>query len=172
MSRFPANPSTPGPNSPPAKSGRRAAWIVVGTFTALGLIFIAVGVGICWRTFQFDGKSIAPGVVAQTIHEGDKVRPVVKYTVDGRDYEIKGAIASNIDPFKMNDRVPVLFRPDNPGDAQIDCFIERWLFLTIFGVIGAVLLSTAFWISVVLLVVGAWRRSQSTNLNDARFTVE
>lgn len=70
---------------------------------------------------------------------GNHTKPVVEYVVDGRRYEITGIISSSPSAYSVRDKAVVHYIPDDPADAQVSSFVERWLFLLIFGGLGVTL---------------------------------
>ncbi len=154
----------------PAMERRAAAgtWIAGGILALIGTIFFLVGVGIGWRSFQFMDAARAEGVVIR-VSNG---KPTVRYEVQNKDYEVTGLISSKPPAFHVGEQVTVLYKPEKPEDAQIDGFVERWLFLTIFGCIGFIL-GLIGWSLLFFKIVGRLFRARPVDVDEAqRFTIE
>jgi hypothetical protein len=54
--------------------------------------------------------------------------PVVEFRADGMTYSFEGDHASDPPAYRVGQEVGVRYDPANPGTAQIDSFIDRWLF--------------------------------------------
>jgi hypothetical protein len=136
-------------NSPmPAKDGqapaRRFGGCVAIIIILVGYVCLAGGWFLFSRNsmerlqtswyLQSNGKT-AEGVIANMEQEssarpGDNVvyRLVVEYDVDGETYTVRsyaayGALAT----YKVGDSIDVIYDPDDPANAQVDIFMERWL---------------------------------------------
>lgn len=153
----------------PAMQRQAAAgtWIAGGILALIGTIFFLVGVGIGWRSIQFMDAARADGVIV-----GGGALPIAKYEVNNKEYRVTGRISSKPPAFNAGDKVTVLYKPDNPADAQIDGFVERWLFLTIFGGIGFIL-GLIGWSLLFFKIVGRLFRARPVDVDEAqRFTIE
>lgn len=123
-------------------SGKPGGGLIVAVvFLLIGGIFSAVGGGFAVKSIRFQREGLrAPGTVVRLQSAGKgNTKPVVKYVVDGKSYETIGTLASKPAAFDVGEKVDVFYMPDNPEHAQINGFVERWLFPTIFGGIGALL---------------------------------
>lgn len=125
-----------------------ASWIVGGVFAAIGTVFLCVGLGISWQSLQFLDAPKADGVI---IAMGNGV-PTAKYKVKNVEYQVKGTVSSKPPAFSVGDKVTVLYKADDPADAHIDSFVERWLFLIIFGGLGAVFAAIG-WLTLISKLV-------------------
>ncbi len=72
-------------------------------------------------------------------HSGGKggLFPIVEYTVDGKSFEVQG-ISSKPPAYSVGDPAMVRYRMDNPADAVINSFLQRWLLPVIFTGLGAI----------------------------------
>lgn len=144
-----------------------AAWIVGGIFAFIGTIFLCVGIGFGWRSFQFLDAPRADGVIVA----GGEL-PIAKYEVNGREHQVTMSISFSPPLFNVGDQVGVLYWADDPSNAQLDHFVDRWLFLVIFGGIGAIL-GLIGWGLLFFKLLGRLFRARPVNLNESpRFTVE
>ena len=59
---------------------------------------------------------------------GPVYRLVVEYDVDGKTYTVRSYYAyGNLAAYEVGDSIDVIYDPDDPGNAQVDIFNERWL---------------------------------------------
>lgn len=134
--------------SVPAKDGQAPARrfggcvaivvILAGCLCMAGLWYLLAGdsadiLKTSWY-LQSNGET-ATGVIADLEREssptpGDNFvyRLVVEYEVDGRTYTVKsyaayGALAT----YEVGDSIDVIYDPNDPENAQVDIFTERWL---------------------------------------------
>lgn len=121
----------------PAASSNAGFWIVGLVFSLTGGVFAAVGIGFGWnsRSFEVDTQR-AEGVVVSFKHEKKTSKPIVRYTVGGKEFTVVGRVGSKPSPYQLGDRIGVLYKVAAPEMAQIDSFTERWLFPVIFGGVG------------------------------------
>ena len=69
------------------------------------------------------------------------VAPVIAFTAaDGRERRFTAGWYASEPVYALGDRVPVLYRRNDPARAWIDSFAETWLFPVIASVISAVFL--------------------------------
>lgn len=109
-------------------------------FALAGLLFLTIGV--CWigyQTYWAQGTVLIEGRVIQMKPSGGKggLFPVVEYTVDGKSFEVQG-ISSKPPAYSVGDPAMVRYRTDNPADAVINSFLQRWLLPVIFTGLGAI----------------------------------
>lgn len=135
--------------------------------TVIGGIFAAVGGAFGYKTWRFErmGHKVE-GEVTQMVHGSGKskgAKPVVKYVVGGKQYETVGTVSSSPPAWKVGERPTVYYNPDDPKDAQISGFVERWLFPVIFGGIGGVVAL----VGGTLLLTGIVRKLLGTMTSEA-----
>lgn len=109
-------------------------------FALAGTLFLTIGV--CWigyQTYWAQGTVLIEGRVIQMKPSGGKggLFPVVEYTVDGKSFEVQG-ISSKPPAYSVGDPAMVRYRTDNPADAVINSFLQRWLLPVIFTGLGAI----------------------------------
>lgn len=152
---------------------RGGAWIAGFILLLVGSIFTAAGTAVSWRSLQLlQGGQKADGVVVSMRHDGDSSKPVVKYSVDGKEYEVVGTISTKPPSLHVGEQVQVVYRPGDPTYAVIDSFVERWLFPLIFGGIGLLLGSIGLLILVAkFFSLFSLLRPKPLEENE-RFTVE
>lgn len=149
---------------------RTAAWVVAAVLLFVGMVFAGAGAAVSWRSLQLLQRSnTADGMVVRMLSDGGSSKPVVMYTVDGKQYELIGTIGTTPPAFKVGEKVKVLYRPNDPSYAVIDAFVERWLFPLIFGGIGLVIGSIGL---LILLFKFLSLLRPKPPAEDERFTVE
>lgn len=123
------------------KTGR----IVGGIFFPIGLVLVAVALYFIQadrKLAQAGGR--AEGTVIEIVHargtSGKIVyRPLVEFRTPGRErQEFANDVSSSLPGYGRGERVQVLFDPDNPADAKIDSFMERFFIPSIFGLVGSI----------------------------------
>lgn len=109
-------------------------------FALAGTLFLTIGV--CWigyQTYWGQGTALIEGRVVQMKMSDGKggLFPVVAYTVDGKVFEVQG-ISTKPPAYSVGDPAMVRYRTDNPADAVLNSFIQRWLLPVIFTGLGAI----------------------------------
>lgn len=154
--------------SPLAGSASSKGMLIVGLCLLLfGGVFGAVGGFMGWKSYEFtQGTARTEGTVVRLERSGKNNNriPVVSFTVEGKTHEVRGEIASNMSP-AVGTKVDVLYKTNDPNRAQIDSFTERWLFPTVFGGIGGLVMLAGAG-CILKGLVSALRRSVAE-----RFTV-
>jgi hypothetical protein len=75
-----------------------------------------------------NGQSTSGLVIAMVPdRKGHTSTPVVRYSVNGTDYELTGATYSNPPAYSVGDRVTVLYNPASPDEGAIQSFTEQWV---------------------------------------------
>lgn len=160
---------TPFPLGAMTVRGGAVGNLILGlVFALMGTIFVGVGGTMGWRSIQFLDAPKADGVIVAV---GGGI-PTAKYKVKNVEYQVRGAISSKPPAFTVGDKVTVLYNPDKPGDAQIDSFVERWLFLLIFGGLGAVFALIGWGLLITMLFSRISRSWQTASAEPERFTFE
>lgn len=154
-----------------------AGWIAGGILALIGTIFLCVGGIFGWKIVEFaQGSERVVGKVVRMVHghgNGNGSKPVVRYVVGGKPYEVEGTISSSPPSFRVGDEATVIYKTDDPNRAQIDSFVERWLFLLVFGGIGALLALIGWSILLVKLVKKlAAAATMLGPVESERFTIE
>jgi hypothetical protein len=78
--------------------------------------------------------------------------PVIEFTVEGQTYSFEGDTASYPPDYAVGEEVSVLYDPNDPDTAQINKWIERWLFpiiiipaMSVTAIVVNIVLVRAFW---------------------------
>lgn len=89
-----------------------------------GAAFVAIGILIGCYSVSFAFGTVD---VRGTVVRIDDGLPVVSYDVNGNAREYSPSIAFVPTPYKVGDKVRILYRVRQPWRAQIDTFTNRWL---------------------------------------------
>lgn len=148
-----------------AEFGRIRAAISFVLGVIVGTIFIIVGVVLIKKKVKLTGK--AQGTVTNypscTLHQDDQDQPLfkcvdvnIKYTVEGKDYNITVQTDSNM-KYSKNSTMNIYFNPSNPGNGQLlsdDMHVLGWIGLVL-GIILVIGSSVQLWLSRKYKVVAA-----------------
>jgi hypothetical protein len=156
------------------KSGK-FPWPAALIMALIGSILLGVGYYTAHKTIDYlaHGAKVEGSVVRMVRGSGSSKgsKPVVKYAVDGRDFEISGEISSSPPAFHVGETVEVLYMPADPATAVINSFSERWLFPVIFGGIGVVV-GLAGWGILLVKLLSLFFRARPATIEEERFRVE
>ncbi|MFJ8949087.1 DUF3592 domain-containing protein [Streptomyces sp. NPDC102340] len=138
-------------------------WVVLGV-SAFGAIFLVVGLILAWSSVSLlrEADRTTGRVVALKWRDADigtsrksrnrdepSAYPVVEFAAaDGTPYTFRSSTGSNPPSYEEGERVEVLYRADDPEDAQINGFLSLWLLPLIFGGIGLIAAAVATGIAV------------------------
>lgn len=109
------------------------------TFTIVGIVFLLAGIGmaIFVGAYVVDGyDKVLNGERAEAVvlQARDGAKPILEFrTGRGERIRIEGKISSSPSPYEVGERVSVFYDPDEPAEALIDTFIERWFMALLFG---------------------------------------
>jgi len=156
-------PAAGPPKTPPNS-------FVAGLLVLLfGAIFSGVGGFFAYKSlgFSHDAEHVEGTVIRheRSGNKGNRV-PVVRYEVAGKPYEIRGEIASNM-PAAVHSKVNVIYKTADPAQAQIDSFVQRWLFPLIFGGVGGLV----DLVGLTLIIRAIAAKFRSATVASERFTV-
>jgi hypothetical protein len=119
--------------------------IFISLFGGVGLIFLAIAVITFRSEYRMRSGAVrVPGVVIELEevaddHGGALYKPVFEfYDNQDRKHRNKGSVASSPPAYTRGEEVTVLYRPENPGEAQLDSFFEAWFVPLIFGLLGSI----------------------------------
>jgi hypothetical protein len=134
-----ARPRPGGPVGPRPMAGPSP--VVALICAGIGVVCLLAAVGFAVAALNFAAGAVhAEGTVVRLVatdNKGSKA-PLVRYEVEGTTYEFQSSISSTTPGYAVGQKVPVMYRPENPGAGQIDSFFERWLMPIVLGVFGLV----------------------------------
>jgi Protein of unknown function (DUF3592) len=119
-----------------------------GLFLALNLNYFLYG----QRT-----EGVVVRLATKGSRRGAAYAPVVAYTVNGEQYRMEGSIASGVPSYQSGDRVAVLYLPDDPEEATIADFTQLYLFPSILGGLGLVVVAGGFGLGAYTVRKAGWR---------------
>lgn len=105
-------------------------------FRLFGAGFALLGLGLIVHNALFAiGTKQAEGTVVEMV--GDEMKsPVVEFNANDRRHTFQSKMSSSPPAYSVGERVSVLYHPEQPAEAQIDSFSERWLFPLGFATTG------------------------------------
>lgn len=101
-----------------------------GCIGLVGKLFLAIGVvllgsAVYLAANKYDTLSDYLTVTGKVVQS--PAQPVVEYSVEGETYSIQAAISSNPPSYHLGEEVQVRVNPQDPYDAIIDSFWEKYL---------------------------------------------
>lgn len=147
------------------KVGRGANRLYIGCMTILVNLFFAAfclwgayAASVSWK-LETTGE-VTTGTIAR-LEESETSEgyccvyvPVIEFQANEQTYSFESDTASDQSDYTVGGQVRVRYDPANPNTAQIDNFMERWLFPAI--IIPAMILASLL---VTFFMVRAWRRN-------------
>ncbi|HET9862329.1 MAG TPA: DUF3592 domain-containing protein [Steroidobacteraceae bacterium] len=121
---------------------RKFRWIF-WTFLGVGALMLVGAALLCIDTRRFIAHAQdATGTVVElrevrSDDGGSTWKPVVRFTAaDGRDVTFASRVSSSPPSYDVGETVPVLYRPEEPGEARIRGFGSLWFGASILGGLG------------------------------------
>jgi hypothetical protein len=155
----------PTRSSKPQKQSLAAGLLIL----LFGAVFGGVGGVFAAKSLSFSHDAAhVEGTVVRHERSGNKGSriPIVRYIVDGKEHEHRGDIGSSSPP-SLNSKVTILYKTADPNEAQIDSFVQRWLFPLIFcGIGGLVGL-----VGLIVVIRAVVQKLASAGGRPERFTV-
>ena len=87
-----------------------------------------------WGAERTEGTVVA--LEGRPSEDGVAYYPVVEYHVGGQRFRCEGSFGFSPAQFRVGERVGVLYRADQPGEACLDAFWQRWGGSTLLAVVG------------------------------------
>ena len=136
------------PRKPITKRGKT---IICVFFIVFGLIFFGVGATFLGSLFRdrsvcsFETEGVVVELVQKvTTNKGHKrlsYAPVFSYEFEGVSYKYKSSVYSQLDRFKIGQRVTVMVNPDEPTEVYIPESNIEWILGWIIAGVGGLLIS-------------------------------
>ncbi len=104
----------------------------------VGLVFSALSIYTFITTSEFIELSVeTEGTVIDFTQRKGSYRPVVRYfDSSSREYVLLSTVGSDRPQFSLNEKVVVLYAPDNPSEARINRFWHLWFWTVLAGIFG------------------------------------
>lgn len=107
---------------------------------ALGALLLLVGLVLLLRAVMslMFGKQ-TEGIVVRLVEdqEDHMFAPVVKFNGDGQEFEFEHPVYQT-PPYKIGDKVSVLYTPGNPKSARIKSFSALFMVPIVLGISGCI----------------------------------
>jgi hypothetical protein len=105
-----------------------------------GALLLGATTGCLYSAVRWWGVERTEGTVValegRSSEAGVAYYPVVEYNVRGQRFRCKGSFGFSPAQFRVGERVGVLYRADQHGEACIDAFLQRWGGYTVCAVVG------------------------------------
>jgi Protein of unknown function (DUF3592) len=104
-------------------------------FMGLGAIFLLITGLIFWFDYKKTNEStIVMGTVTSLDYSSEgTAAPVIRYRFNGEKKIIQGTVWSNPPSYDVGEEVEILINNNNPAEATINGFFERYFTILIFG---------------------------------------
>lgn len=148
------------------KVGRGANRLYIGCTTILLNLFFAAfclwgayAASVSWK-LETTGEITTGTIIRLEESETSEgyccvYAPVIEFQANGQTYSFESDTASDQSAYTVGGQVRVRYDPANPNTAQIDNFMERWLFPAI--IIPAMVFASLL---VTFFMVRAWQRNE------------
>jgi hypothetical protein len=128
----------------PSLPARVLAYLILGAMCTTGalILLIAAGTGIERALFirsslSADGAIVAFRLVRHARLMDKSRNPVFRFTAkDGRSFTVTSNVAQSPSPWRIGDRVRVLYQQEHPEKAHIDSFVQLWAPQVTLGIVG------------------------------------
>lgn len=113
--------------------------VIAYIFLAVTIFSLAIGAIIYFMQEDTvsNGEKVSGVVTGFTSNDTGGSAPIVEYNWHGEKREYKSTLFSTPPSFAVNEKVELYINKENPDDALIDSFSERWLVITVFAGIAA-----------------------------------
>ncbi|WP_111657207.1 DUF3592 domain-containing protein [Isoalcanivorax indicus] len=149
--------------------------IITIAFTAVGVVLLAVAVGLGLNTQRFVAEShTATGQVvaldaSRSSDGGTTWRPVVSFRAgDGQTYRFSSQVSSNPPAYKRGETVTVLYAPEQPDNARIKGLFSLWGGVLICALVGVMFTS----VGGVAALAPLWARRRAAQLRQTGRRIE
>lgn len=103
----------------------------------IGPVFFLAGVAFTVSSQLFVSSAVEiQGEVVEMATGSNGSAPVVRYEVNGTNYQFQSSLWSSPPRNFVGEKVRVLYQPNDPKNGQIKSFIEQWLFPVTFMAAG------------------------------------
>lgn len=155
-----------------AGSGGCLALILNGLkifFILVTLMFSAFAIGMYFfdNRFADDGIPVEGTVISLTENETGSFAPVVEYMYQDTLRQYKSSVYSNPPDYQMGQQITLLLNPEDPNEAIIDSFNDRYLITVIFGIVAGFFLLMSIGLGIAARKA---KRNFEKSKQDAFFT--
>jgi hypothetical protein len=105
---------------------------VSGLFWVLAIYFYIS------KSDQIEQSVLIEGRVTAMVRSEDGSAPVVTYMFNNIEYQYQSSIYANPPSHAVGDVVELFVVENNPEEAMINSFVDRWLLIMIFGILALV----------------------------------
>ena len=78
-------------------------------------------------------------VIKFVVSDGGGFAPILKYEIDGTEYQVTSSMYSNPPAYEPNEIIEIYVSKDDPYDVMINSFTSKWLAVIILAFFGLVL---------------------------------
>ncbi len=127
-------------------------------FTLIGACGVMAGAAMVAHSAAFVVRAKrADGTVVRNVWTKGRhgsAHPVVQFRVDGQPIEFEGKVGTSPPAYSVGAPVTIYYLSEDPREAIIDSFVERYLLAAIFGGIGSIFLAigVCFWLVPAMIV--------------------
>jgi hypothetical protein len=138
-------------------------------FILVTLMFagVAIGMYLYENRFADEGIPMEGTVINLTANETGSLAPLVEYTYQDTLRQYQSSFYSSPPDYEVGQQVPLILNPENPNEAIIDSFNDRYLISVIFGGVGGFFLILSIGLGVAARKV---KRNFEKSQPDAFFT--
>jgi hypothetical protein len=138
-------------------------------FILVTLMFagVAIGMYLYENRFVDEGIAIEGTVINLTSNETGSLAPLVEYSYLDTLRQYQSSFYSSPPDYEVGQQVPLLLNPENPNEAIIDSFNDRYLISVIFGGVAGFFLILSIGLGVAARKV---KRNFEKSQQDAFFT--
>lgn len=132
--------SPPGLPTPKAFSPiRGAAGLALFIFAGLGMVFVIIAAAIFFnQTNAIANSDRVTGKVIRLKGQsgGGGSAPVIEYEWRGQKWLHASTVYTSPAAYSIDEEVPLFVNRKDPADITLDTFVDRWLVIMIFGLLG------------------------------------
>jgi len=119
------------------EQGVNPASLVGTVFTVVGFILLSLAFIFGFQDYKFATSAIPlMGKVTRIDNNGSMYVPVVSYELFGVPHEYTGTVSTSSPAFSVGEEVELLVNANDPADAKLNSFLDRWFVVTLLGGMG------------------------------------
>jgi hypothetical protein len=121
----------------PSKTSKYTPYIFMAV--SLAAWIAAVVVYINKQNKMENSIIISAQVIKFVVSDGGGFAPILKYEIDGTEYQVTSSMYSNPPAYEPNEIIEIYVSKDDPYDVMINSFTSKWLAIIILAFFGLVL---------------------------------